>query len=107
MHNLCIHWIMDYQWDEGKADLDRRKHGIDFADAVGVFEDDGALTLRGEVIQDEQPFATVGMDFVGRTIEVIYACRGDDIGIISARPANRAERGTYDERRISQKSRRS
>lgn len=91
---------MDYQWDQAKADLNRKKHGIDFADAVGVFEDDWALTLREEVIQDEQRFATVGTDFVGRTIVVIYTCRGDDIRIISARPATKAERGTYDERRI-------
>jgi uncharacterized DUF497 family protein len=91
---------MDYQWDRGKADLNRKKHGIDFADAVGVFEDDWALTLGEEVVQDEQRFATVGVDFVGRTIVVIYAYRGDDIRIISARTATKAERGTYDERRI-------
>jgi len=30
---------MDYQWDPTKADLNNKKHGIDFADAVGVFED--------------------------------------------------------------------
>jgi uncharacterized DUF497 family protein len=91
---------MDYQWDRGKADLNRKKHGIDFADAVGVFEDDWALTLGEEVVQDGQRFATVGVDFVGRTIVVIYAYRGDDIRIISARTATKAERGTYDERRI-------
>jgi len=31
---------MDYQWDPEKADLNNKKHGIDFADAVGVFEDE-------------------------------------------------------------------
>jgi uncharacterized DUF497 family protein len=31
---------MDYQWDQEKADLNWKKHGVDFADAVGVFEDD-------------------------------------------------------------------
>jgi uncharacterized DUF497 family protein len=31
---------MDYQWDSKKADLNNKKHGIDFADAVGVFEDE-------------------------------------------------------------------
>jgi uncharacterized DUF497 family protein len=91
---------MDYQWDQEKADLNWKKHGIDFADAVGVFEDDWALTLREEVIQGEQRFATVGMDFTGRIVVVVYAYRGDDIRIISARPATKAERGTYDERRI-------
>jgi uncharacterized DUF497 family protein len=29
---------MTFEWDPGKADANRRKHGVDFADAVGVFE---------------------------------------------------------------------
>ena len=83
----------------GKSRPQSEKAWVDFADAVAVFEDDWALTLAEEVIQDEQRFATVGMDFVGRTIVVIHTYRGDDIRIISARPATKAERGTYDERR--------
>jgi uncharacterized DUF497 family protein len=39
------------------------KHRVDFADAVGVFEDDWALTLREEVVAGEQRLATVGSDF--------------------------------------------
>jgi len=91
---------MDYQWDQEKADLNLRKHGVDFADAVGVFEDDWALTFKEEVIPGEQRFATMGMDFLGRILVVVYTYRGEDIRIISARPATKAERGTYDERRI-------
>lgn len=91
---------MDYQWDQGKADLNWKKHRVDFADAVGVFEDDCALTFKEEVIPGEQRFATVGMDFLGRILVVVYTYRGEDIRIISARPATKAERGTYDERRI-------
>jgi uncharacterized DUF497 family protein len=91
---------MEYNWDQEKADLNWKKHGVDFADAVGVFEDEWALTLKGEVLQDEQRFATVGMDFLGRIIVVVYTYRGEDMRIISARPATKAERRTYDERRI-------
>jgi uncharacterized DUF497 family protein len=101
---ICTQFVhtldQDYQWDPEKADLNRKKHGIDFADAVGVFEDDWALTLGEQVVESEQRFATVGVDFLGRIIVVIYVYRGDDIRIISARPATKAERGMYDERRI-------
>jgi len=31
---------MGYQWDPEKAALNLEKHGVDFADAVGVFEDE-------------------------------------------------------------------
>jgi uncharacterized DUF497 family protein len=33
--NLCVH----YEWDNGKAALNLRKHGVDFADAVAALED--------------------------------------------------------------------
>jgi len=40
---------MDYQWDSEKAASNLGKHGVDFADAVGVFEDEWALTIKGGV----------------------------------------------------------
>ena len=91
---------MDYQWDPGKADLNSRKHEIDFADAVGVFEDEWGLTLKREVVEGEERFATVGTDFIGRIVVVIYAYRGDDVRLISARPATRVERNVYEQSRV-------
>ena len=91
---------MDYQWDPKKADINKQKHGIDFADAVGVFEDEWSLTIKQEIIGGEQHFATVGVDFLGRIIVVVYTYRGNDIRLISARPATKAERNVYEQRRI-------
>lgn len=34
---------VNYQWDPRKAAINLKKHGVDFADAVGVFEDETAL----------------------------------------------------------------
>jgi uncharacterized protein len=31
---------MDFEWDPDKAVANLRKHGVDFANAVGVFEDE-------------------------------------------------------------------
>ena len=72
---MCIHLSLDYQWDSVKADLNNKKHGIDFADAVGVFEDEWALTMKHEIVRREQRFATVGTDFMGRIVVVVYAYR--------------------------------
>ncbi|MBU8913756.1 MAG: BrnT family toxin [Spirochaetales bacterium] len=74
---------MDYQWDPDKADLNSRNHGIDLADAVGVFEDEWALTIKQEIVNDEQRFATAGTDFTGRIVVVVYTYRGDGIRLIS------------------------
>ena len=80
---------MDYEWDPAKADLNCEKHRVDFADAVGVSEDDWALTLREDVVSGEQHLATVGTDFLGRVPVVIYTYRGENMRIISARAATK------------------
>ena len=91
---------MDYQWDSKKADINKQRHGIDFADAVGVFEDEWSLTIKQGIMRGEQRFATVGVDFLGRIIVVVYTYRGNYIRLISARPATKAERNVYAQRRI-------
>ena len=91
---------MGYQWDPDKARANLENRHIDFADAVGVFEDEWALTLKEEYVDDEQRFATLGMDFLGRILVVVYTYRRDDIRVISARPATKRERRTYERKRV-------
>ncbi len=80
---------MDYQWDPKKAASNLSKHGIDFADAVSVLEDDWALTIKHHYREGEERFATLGMDLLGRVVVVVYTYRDDDIRIISARKATK------------------
>ena len=87
---------MDYEWDETKAQKNRRDHGIDFADAVTVFEDDLALTALDDASGEER-FVTLGMDAMGRLLVVVYTWRGDRIRIISARKATKSERRHYED----------
>ena len=91
---------MDYQWDPKKAASNLRKHGVDFADAVGVFEDEWALTLKDELVEGEQRFVTMGTDFVERVLVVVYTFRGGQIHLISARVATGKERRVYERKRI-------
>ena len=35
-----------------------KKHKLDFADAMSVLEDDRGLTIKDQIIEDEQRFAT-------------------------------------------------
>ncbi|MCC7359075.1 MAG: BrnT family toxin [Anaerolineales bacterium] len=41
-HICTYNRMVEYEWDQGKARSNREKHGVDFADAVTVFEDDQA-----------------------------------------------------------------
>jgi hypothetical protein len=36
---------VEYEWDPKKAERNLRKHGVEFVDAVVVFDDDRAITL--------------------------------------------------------------
>ena len=89
---------MEYEWDSTKAASNARKHGVQFADAVSVLEDDQALTMRDDN-SDEERWLTLGMDGVGRVLVVVYTWRGEAARIISARPAAPAELLNYTENR--------
>ena len=89
---------MAFEWDRRKAEINLKKHAVDFADAVAVFSDDLAITLQDDSI-DEDRFVTVGIDALGRVLVVAYTWRGERIRLISARRATRRERIQYEERR--------
>lgn len=86
---------VEYEWDPIKARINRRKHGVSFADAVAVFEDENALTIEDDN-PDQERYITTGMDAFGQVVVVVYTWRADTIRIISARKATHAERRQYE-----------
>jgi len=78
-----------FEWDQDKCSSNIKKHGIDFEDAIEVFEYQNwtAPSYRSS----EQRFITVGW-MQGREITVIYTIRGQIARIISARRARTNER---------------
>ena len=88
-------WLVEFEWDSQKAASNLRKHGVRFAEAVTVLEDQAALSMVDDNSQEER-FVALGMDSLGRILVVIYATRGDRIRIISARKATRRERSQYE-----------
>ena len=87
---------MSYEWDPNKARSNYKKHRVRFADAVGVFEDENAVTLRDEH-ESEDRYITIGRDFLSRILVVVYTFRDIVIRIISARKATSRERKIYEE----------
>ena len=86
------------KWDREKAAANLRKHGIDFADAATVLNDERALTIADED-PDEERFVTLGLDLLGRLLVVAYTWRGEEPRLISARRATRSEQNQYGMRR--------
>jgi uncharacterized protein len=86
---------VEFEWDPDKAASNLRKHGIRFAEAVTVLEDQAALSMPDDS-SDEERFVAVGMDSRARILVMVYAVRGDRIRVISARKATRRERSQYE-----------
>jgi uncharacterized DUF497 family protein len=87
---------MNYQWHKEKAQANVKKHGVRFADAATVFDDDLCLTLEDDAAEGEARYITLGRDNQGRLLVVVWCfAAGDYIRLISARQATTHERKTY------------
>ena len=92
---------MGFEWDEAsKAGINYRKHGVRMSEAIPVFDDPYAITIADdESDPDEQRFVTLGIGAMRRLLVVVYTWRGENIRIISARPAEAHERDQYEAER--------
>lgn len=89
---------MEFEWDPVKATRNLSKHGIRFADAVAVLEDEFALTVRDPFSEEEERWVTLGKDAFSRLLIAVYTWWGEGIRLISARRATARERRAYEER---------
>jgi uncharacterized protein len=83
-----------FEWDENKRVLNIEKHGIDFIDAIYIFDDVNRIELE-TFRNNEQRFLTIGK-VENVIILVVYVNRGDKRRIISARRAHIEERKYYE-----------
>jgi uncharacterized DUF497 family protein len=82
---------IDFDWDETKRQANRRKHGVDFADAAEAFCDDLSCSMpdpdhRGAALPDHRhkPF--------GRVLLVVYAQPEQQTSRIKLEPVFRTAR---------------
>jgi uncharacterized DUF497 family protein len=87
---------LHFCWDDRKAVINKRKHGITFEEAVTVFVDPLARVYDDPDHSDgEARFILVGFALAGRLLLVVHVERGDKIRIISARKPTARERKDY------------
>jgi len=87
---------VDFEWDPAKAKSNYRKHGVRFADAVAALEDENAISVSDDS-EDEERWVSIGMDALARIVVVVYTWRGENLRLISARPATPSESRQYEE----------
>jgi uncharacterized DUF497 family protein len=91
---------MEFEWNEGKALNNKKKHGVSFELAVTVFDDPFALRVAdSKHSKDEERFWQIGESDSG-VLVVVFTVRGkgkaERYRLISARKANRKERALYE-----------
>jgi uncharacterized DUF497 family protein len=85
-----------YEWDNGKAAVNLRKHGVDFTDAIAALEDKNRLEeIDARFVYDEERTQVIGVAH-DKVLFVIMTLPGEDTcRIISARKATRHEQDRY------------
>jgi uncharacterized protein len=89
-----------FDWDPDKATKNLRKHRINFADAIHVFDDPMALHVQDRVEDQELRWQVIGRVAGIKILLVAYVSRGfqentEFIRIISARRAEKHEQIFY------------
>jgi uncharacterized protein len=85
---------LEFEWDENKRLININKHGIDFKDALTIFDYDMVIIEDDRFNYGEQRLIAIGY-LDGRIIVVVYTERQHIIRIISARKATKYEQRTY------------
>jgi uncharacterized protein len=87
---------VQYEWDNGKAALNHRKHGVDFLDAITALEDPNrSEEIDTQFVYGEERIQVIGVAHTG-VLFVTVTFRGEDrCRIISARKATRHEQDRY------------
>jgi uncharacterized DUF497 family protein len=85
---------MEFEFDESKSRSNKKKHGIDFAEAQALWDDPGLLMIPAQTI-DEPRHLVVGM--IGeKHWSGVMTFREDRIRIISVRRSREEEIALYE-----------
>jgi uncharacterized DUF497 family protein len=86
-----------FEWDENKNQKNIEKHGIDFNDAITIFDDDDRIeAFDGRNDYGEERIQVIGEAKPG-ILMAVYTWRqnGTSRRMISARTASKKERAVY------------
>ena len=89
---------LQFEWDEKKAKINKRKHGITFEEATTSFADELSITIDDPLhSEDEDRLILIGQSKGFKTLIVIHVEKRESIRIISARKATKHEQKIYEE----------
>ncbi|HEV7571563.1 MAG TPA: BrnT family toxin [Thermoanaerobaculia bacterium] len=91
--------VARFDWNADKERSNFRKHGVTFAEAQTVFEDDVArIEDDPDHSVGEHREVIIGYSRQGRLLVVSFVERGETLRIINARPVDARERKRHEEK---------
>lgn len=85
---------MEFEFDPGKSNNNKEKHGIDFHEAQGLWNDPELIEIPVKT-HDEPRFLVIGK-ISGRHWSGVITYRGEKIRIISVRRSRKEEVDIYE-----------
>jgi uncharacterized DUF497 family protein len=88
---------MQFEWGRDKAARNKRKHGVSFEEAMSVWSDTRRIEMFDADHSDDGECRSIAVGFSDRLrlLFVVFTERHENIRLISARRANRAESERY------------
>jgi uncharacterized DUF497 family protein len=88
---------MIFDWDDDKAESNKKKHGVSFAEAATAFSDPNAIEFfDAKNSEKEERWILVGLSARSHVLLVVFVEREEKlIRIVSARKAVKEEMNQY------------
>ena len=85
---------MQFEYDENKSISNKSKHGIDFEEAKSLWNDENALVVPANIIDDEIRYALISY-LDSKCYVAVFIIRDNKYRIISVRRCRKNEKENY------------
>jgi len=83
------------EYDEKKSLINKEKHSIDFVEAQKLWQDEDALVVPANIVDDETRYALISK-ILTKCFVAIFTIRDDIYRIISVRRCRKNEEKNYE-----------
>ena len=87
-----------FEFDRRKSEANRTKHGIDFAQAQSLWEDEERVEIPART--EDEPRSLIIGKIAGRCWSAVVTYRGDSVRLISVRRSRPEEVALYESERL-------
>ena len=81
---------MRFEYDEHKSRINKEKHGIDFVEAQKLWQNENALIVPANIVDDEIRYALISV-FKSKCYVAIFTLRNESYRLISVRRCRKNE----------------